>query len=160
MGRPMTPDQKAAALGGSALFADFTDTGKHIFAGIAAARTIAAGTPLFQENQAGESLFLVVAGTVRLTQHRAEGGEREVGLAGPGEALGELAVLAPGVRLLTAVAQTDCQVLEIGQKDFTALAPQKPQACLKLAIAIASRLARRVAESRDLLRDALARSGS
>jgi CRP/FNR family transcriptional regulator, cyclic AMP receptor protein len=155
----MTLEEKMQALGAAALFGEFTDTGKRIFAAIAQERRIPAGAPLFVENAAGDSLFVVVAGTVRLTQRRPEGGDREVGAAGPGDQLGELAVLAPGPRLLGAVAGTDCRVLEIGQRAFLALAPQKPQACLKLATAIAGLLARRAGESRDLLREALGRAG-
>jgi len=156
----MTVEEKMEALGASALFAEFTDTGKRIFATIATEKRVPAGAPLFVENMVGESLFVVVAGGVRLSQKRPEGGEREAGQVGAGEALGELAVLAPTVRLVSAVAAADTQVLEISQRDFLALAPQKPQACLKLATAIAGQLARRMAESRDLLREALARAAA
>lgn len=155
----MTVEEKMGALGATPLFADFTDTGKRIFATIAQEKRIPAGAPLFAENMVGESLFVVVSGGVRLSQKRPEG-EREAGQVGAGEALGELAVLAPTVRLVSAVAAADTLVLEIGQRDFLALAPQKPQACLKLATAIATQLARRLGESRDLLRDALARTAA
>lgn len=158
MAGAMTLEEKMEALGASSLFGEFTDTGKRIFATIARERRIAAGSPLFLENQVGESMFIVVQGQVRLTQHRTEGGEREVAQAGRGDHLGELAVLAPSVRLISAVAQSDCQVLEIGQRDFLSLAPQKPQACLKLATAVAAQLARRVGDARELLRDALGRA--
>ena len=76
---------------------------------------------------------------------------------GPGEHLGELALLGQGVRLVSAVAATPCEVLEITQRDFARLQPQKPQACLKLALAIAQDLAQRVAENRELLRELAAR---
>jgi CRP-like cAMP-binding protein len=154
----MTTEEKMEALGASALFGEFTDTGKRIFAAIAQERRVPAGLPLFLENQAGESMFIVVTGQLRILQHRSDGGDREVGQAGPGEHLGELAVLAPSVRLVSAVATSDCLVLEIAQRDFLGLAPKKPQACLKLATAVAAQLARRVGESRELLRDALARA--
>jgi CRP/FNR family transcriptional regulator, cyclic AMP receptor protein len=70
---------------------------------------------------------------------------------GPGEHLGELALLARSVRLVSAVAATPCEVVEIAQRDYYRLQPQKPQACLKLALAIAADLARQVAENRDAL---------
>jgi CRP-like cAMP-binding protein len=155
----MTPEEKMEALGASSLFGEFTDTGKRIFASIARERRVAAGSPLFVENQVGEAMYIVVAGEMRLLQHKPEGGDREVAQAGPGDHLGELSVLAPTVRLVTAMAHTDCQVLEIAQRDFMELAPKKPQACLKLATAVAGQLARRVGDSRELLRDALARAG-
>jgi CRP-like cAMP-binding protein len=140
------------ALGKAPLFREFTETGLKIFAAIAVAKTIPAGSPLFVENMLGESLFIVKSGTVRITQKSAEG-ERELGTLGPGDHVGELALLGKGVRLVSAVAQTPCEVLELAQRDFVRLQPQKPQACLKLAIAIAADLAQRVAENRELFRD-------
>jgi CRP-like cAMP-binding protein len=136
----------------ASLFREFTETGLKIFAAIAVEKAIPAGTPLFAENMVGESLFIVKSGTVKLTQKTADG-ERELGVVGPGEHLGELALLAKSVRLVSAVAQTPCEVLELSQRDFVRLQPQKPQACLKLAIAIAQDLAHRAAETRDAMRE-------
>jgi CRP/FNR family transcriptional regulator, cyclic AMP receptor protein len=140
------------ALQRAPLFKDFTETGLKIFAAIAQEKAIPAGTPIFVENMVGESLFIVKSGTVRLTQKTAEG-ERELGILGAGEHLGELALLAKSVRLVSAVAATQCEVLELSQRDFARLQPQKPQACLKLALAIAADVAAKAAETRDLLRE-------
>ena len=139
-----------------ALFKDFTEVGLKIFSEIAVERTIPAGSPLFVENMVGESLFVVVSGTVRITQ-RVGDGEKELAVLGAGEHLGAVAILGKSVRLVSAVAATPCEVLEITQRDFARLQPQKPQACLKLALAIAADLAAKVAENRDVLRDLPAR---
>jgi CRP-like cAMP-binding protein len=144
------------ALGRAPLFKDFTETGLKIFAAISLEKGIPAGSPLFVENMVGESLFIVKSGTVRITQ-RAGDGERELAVLGAGEHLGALAILGKSVRLVSAVAATPCEVLEITQRDFARLQPQKPQACLKLALAIAADLALKVAENRDALRDLPAR---
>jgi CRP-like cAMP-binding protein len=144
------------ALERSALFKDFTDTGKKIFASIAVEKKVPAGTPIFVEGMAGESLFILKSGTVRLTQ-KADKAERELGTLGAGEHLGELALLAPSTRLVSAVAATDCEVVELTQRDFARLQPQKPQACLKLALAIAADLAARVHENREAVRELAAR---
>jgi CRP/FNR family transcriptional regulator, cyclic AMP receptor protein len=140
------------ALQRAPLFKDFTETGLKIFAAIAQEKAIPAGSPIFVENMVGESLFIVKSGTVRLTQKTPEG-ERDLGTLGAGEHLGELALLAKSVRLVSAVAVTQCEVLELSQRDFARLQPQKPQACLKLALAIAADVAGRVADARDLVRD-------
>jgi CRP-like cAMP-binding protein len=134
----------------SSLFREFTDTGLRIFAEIAHPKLIPAGSPIFVENMVGESLFIVKSGSVRITQRTAEG-ERELGLLGPGEHLGELGVLAKSVRLVSAVAATPCEVLEITHREFFKKATEKPAACLKLALAIAADLAQRVGENRELL---------
>jgi CRP/FNR family transcriptional regulator, cyclic AMP receptor protein len=144
------------ALQKAPLFREFTETGLRIFAAIAQEKVVPSGSPLFVENMVGESLFIVKSGTVKITQKAADG-ERELGTAGPGDHLGELALLGKGVRLVSAVAASSCEVLEITQRDFARLQPQKPQACLKLALAIAGDLAQRVADNRELLRELGAR---
>jgi len=104
------------------------------------------------EGMAGESLFIVGRGAVRISQ-KGEKGERELAVLGPGEHLGALALLAPSIRLVSATAVEDSDVVELLQRDFVKLSPQKPQACLKLALAIAADLAVRVGENRDLVRE-------
>ena len=139
------------ALQKSTLFRDFSETGLNIFAAIASQKSVPAGAPLFAENMVGDSMFIVVTGTVRITS-RNGGSERTLAMLGPGEHLGELALLARSVRLVSAVAETPCDVLEIAQRDYYRLQPQKPQACLKLALAISADLAHKLAEGRDALR--------
>lgn len=143
----------------SSLFKEFTETGIRIFAGVANEKSIPAGTPLFVENMVGESLFIVKTGTVRITR-RVDGVEKELGVLGAGEHLGELALLAKSVRMVTAVAATPCEVVEITQRDYYHLQPEKPQACLKLALAIAADLARQAGESRDQLRALTGKAGA
>ncbi len=140
------------ALERAPLFKDFTETGRKIFAAISLEKAIPAGSPIFVENMVGESLFIVKSGTVRITQ-RAGDGEKELAILGAGEHLGAVALLGKSVRLVSAVAATACEVVEITQRDFVRLQPQKPQACLKLALAIAADLAAKVAENRDTLRE-------
>lgn len=136
----------------SALFKEFSETGLKIFAAVALEKSFPAGAPLFVENMLGDSLFIVKSGTVRLTLKTVEG-EREVGTVGAGEHLGGLALLGKSVRLVSAVAASPCEVLELTQRDFVRLQPQKPQACLKLALAIGADVAARASENRELLRD-------
>ncbi len=140
------------ALQGCALFKEFTETGIRIFAAIAVEKSVEAGVPLFAEGMVGESLFIVRSGQVRITQKDAKG-DRELAVLGPGEHLGALGLLAKSTRLVSAVAAVPCEVVELTQRDFSRLQPQKPQACLKLALAIAGELAGRVGENRELLRE-------
>jgi len=134
----------------NALFKGFTEIGLRLFAGIAEAKAFPAGAPLFVENMVGESLFIVKSGAVRLS-HRVDGVEKELGIVGPGEHLGALALLAKTVRLVSAVAVAPTEVVELSHREFVKLQPEKPQACLKLALAIAADVAARMAENRDAL---------
>ncbi len=134
----------------NALFKGFTEVGLKLFAAIGEEKAFPAGAPLFVENMVGESLFIVKSGAVRLSQ-RVDGVEKELAVVGPGEHLGSLALLARTVRLVSAVAATPCEVVELTHRDFVRLQPETPQACLKLALSIAADLAARMAESRDAL---------
>ena len=138
------------------LFKEFTETGLRIFATIAVEKSVEGGAPLFVEGMAGESLFIVVSGQVRITQKDPKG-ERELAVLGPGEHLGAVGLLARSTRLVSAVAASPCELVELTQRDFARLQPQKPQACLKLALAIAAELAGRAGETRELLRELTAR---
>jgi CRP-like cAMP-binding protein len=146
------------ALQRAPLFKDFSETGLKTFAQIVQGRTVPAGEPLFVEDAVGDSLFVVMAGSVRITR-RAAGGEREIATLGPGEHLGDVALLAKTVRLVSAVAATDCEILELPRREFFKKAQEKPVTCLKLVAVIAGELARRVAENKDALRDLTARKG-
>jgi CRP-like cAMP-binding protein len=134
----------------NALFKGFTEIGLKLFAGIAEEKSFPAGAPIFVEGMAGESLFIVKSGAVRLTQ-RVEGVEKELAVVGPGEHLGCLALLARTLRLVTATTATPCEVVELTHRDFVRLQPEKPQACLKLALSIAAELASRMSDNRDAL---------
>jgi CRP/FNR family cyclic AMP-dependent transcriptional regulator len=137
----------------SSLFRDFSETGLAIFASIAAEKGVPAGAPIFAENMVGESMFILKSGTVRITVRDGQGqAERTLAVLGPGEHVGELALLVRSVRLVSAIAETPCELLELSQRDYYRLQPQKPQACLKLALAIAADLARKVAAGREELR--------
>lgn len=137
-------------LGQNALFKGFTEIGLKLFATIGEEKSFPAGAPLFVENMVGESLFIVKKGQVRLMQ-RIDGLDRELAVVGPGEHLGALALLARTVRLVSAVAATPCEVVELTHRDFVRLQPEKPQACLKLALAIAGDLAARMSDTRGAL---------
>jgi CRP-like cAMP-binding protein len=146
------------ALQACSLFKEFTETGIKIFAAIAVEKTVEAGAPIFAEGMAGESLFILAAGQVRVTQKEAKG-ERELAMLGPGEHLGALGLLTKSTRLVSAVAVGPCELVELTQRDFARLQPQKPQACLKLSLAIAAEVAGRAAENRELLRELAPRKG-
>ncbi len=143
------------ALQRAPLFKDFSESGLETIAAFATERRVPAGEALFLEDTAGESLFVVKAGTLRLTV-RDGSAQREIGKLGPGAHVGSMGLLARSVRLVSAVAETDCEVVELARRDFFRKAQEKPVTCLKLAAVVAGELARRVAQNRDALRGLLA----
>ena len=146
----------ASALRSSQLFEAFTDTGISILAGICTSRTFPPGTPLFVENMVADSLLVVGEGRVALST-KSERGDLPLGELGPGDWLGELSLINSGQRLCTATALTNVSAVEIRQGDFQKLTATKPQACMKLMMAICTTFGQKVQANRDALKTLVAR---
>ncbi len=127
------------------LFQEFSESGILLMGKLARARSIPAGTPIFVENMVAESLFMVNTGVVLLSIKSADGRDNPLEKLGPGDSFGELSLLIGGVRMVTASAETDCELLEIPRRDFARLQKQKPQTCLKLMINIVKHFGKKVA---------------
>ncbi len=78
---------------------------------------VAEGEVLTKEGRIGREFFLILSGTVGVTQKG-----RRVNTLGPGDFLGELAALNPGPRNATATALSAVDVLIIGPREFATMA--------------------------------------
>ncbi len=145
------------ALRESGLFKGFTETGLQIFGSVAVERAFPAGSPLFVENMVADSVLIIGEGQVRLSAKSPAGEEVSLGEAGPGEALGSLALLQPGQRMCTATATTHVMAAEIRHADLQKLLAQKPQACVKLLMNIVTDFGARLQDNREALRSLVGR---
>jgi len=130
----------------SPLLQGFTDDGIRIIETVCVPRQIEIGTPIFVERLHGESAFLLVAGEVQITVER-DGQSRVLATLVAPDVFGELSLLRPGPRRVTARARTQVGVIEIHRREFLALQKQRPQACIKLLMNVTDRLAQRLDES-------------
>lgn len=138
------------------LFQGFSKTGLEIFGSVGIERVVPQGTPIFVENMVGGSLFVIAEGFVRICLRDSSGKDRPLAVLREGEHFGGLSLLTPGNnRLVSAIAETEARVIEIRHKDFVKLQGQKPQACLKLLLSIATELGRDLNESRETFRSLL-----
>jgi CRP/FNR family transcriptional regulator, cyclic AMP receptor protein len=78
---------------------------------------VASGEVLAREGRIGREFFLILSGTVAVTQQG-----RRVNTLGPGDFFGELAAMDPGPRNATVTALCDLEVLIIGPREFAAMA--------------------------------------
>lgn len=146
----------AEVLRGCELLSSFTDTGIQILASICNPRAYSPGTIIFVENMASDSMLILAEGRVALST-KGERGDLPLGELGPGDWLGELSLITPGQRLCSATAVTAVTGCEIRQADFQKLLAAKPQACVKLLMAICTQFGRKVAANKDALRSLIAR---
>ena len=78
---------------------------------------LAPNEELFPEGGDGDTAYIVRAGRLRLTRS-VDGSQRHVGIARPGELIGEMGLLCELPRLVTAVAATPASVLALSRQAF------------------------------------------
>jgi NADH dehydrogenase len=85
-----------------------------------------AGETVFNEGDTGDSLFMILSGRVEVLK-RFGAEPRAVGMLGPGEYFGEMALLGGQPRGATARALTALDLLVLPGSDFAALAGSLPE---------------------------------
>jgi CRP-like cAMP-binding protein len=120
------------------LFAELPDESLERLKEIVAEFDAADGSVLVQPGAEGSGLFIVCTGTVAVETRGA--GTIELG---PGECIGELALLTPATRSARVSAKTPVHGLAISRRDFTQLLQREPT----IAIALLGVLARRLIDT-------------
>jgi CRP/FNR family cyclic AMP-dependent transcriptional regulator len=138
----------AAVLQACVLFKEMGEGALGQLAAIGRPRSFQPGEALFSEAAVADAMFVIKAGTVRLSVKDGNV-DLSLGELRAGDSLGELSVLHSGRRYCTATAITAVEALEVRQVDFQQLSTLKPQPCLKLAVAITAELSRRMEAGRS-----------
>jgi HEAT repeat protein len=94
-----------------------------------------AGAHLMREGEAGEKLFILTQGQVRV--HRSE---ENIAVLGPGSVIGEMAVLSPAPRVASVTAETPVAVFEMDRDTLMGLTRQHFGLTLSLTRMLARRL--------------------
>jgi CRP/FNR family cyclic AMP-dependent transcriptional regulator len=97
-------------------FRDYTKAQRREVARLTEHVKVGDGEILVREGQIGKEFFLILSGTVEVTQKN-----RLVNTLGPGDFFGELAALNRGPRNATVTALSDLDVLIIGPREFNAI---------------------------------------
>jgi CRP-like cAMP-binding protein len=96
---------------------------------------VAAGTVLTHEGRHEGYFFVVASGTVRIDR-----AGRTVNTLGPGDFLGEIALLDGGPRTATATTETECQLLSMRHEAFEGLLDASPSIRTAVLEAVGRRL--------------------
>ncbi len=104
--------------------------------------TLPKGALLFRQGEAGDALFFVVRGGLELVAERDDGHPVRLGEAGPGESVGEMALLSGEPRMASARASDDAELLKLSRAGFDALVAAHPAALAVFARTMATRLAK------------------
>lgn len=100
------------------------------------------GDRLFDEGDAGDRLYVVLEGKIKLTRAASDGRENLLSVLGPGEMFGELSLFDPRPRTASAVAITDARLAALAHADLLSWLTGRPDVALHLLRALAQRLRR------------------
>ncbi len=96
---------------------------------------IASGTDLFQQNEAADSLYILLSGALAVLYTPPDPGAlpKWVAQVVAGETVGEMAMLSGKPRTATVRAIRDSEVLRFKRSDFDALMASEPSAMMQIA---------------------------
>jgi len=100
------------------------------------------GERLFAEGDAGDKLYIILTGKIKLTKAAPDGRENLLSVHGPGEMFGELSLFDPIPRTSSATAVTSAQLAGLAHDDLRAWLSTRPEVAMHLLQALAQRLRR------------------
>ena len=106
--------------------------------------TVKAGTPILNEGEPGNHLFLVESGSVRVCKRCGQPNEIELDRLGPGEFFGEMCILETLPRSATVLAASDVVLLRVSSMGFCHLHEKLPDQFSLLVLNLARDLSRRL----------------
>lgn len=128
-----------------------TESDRFLFAVFADERRYPAEAVIFREGDAGDAIYVIARGRVRISR-QISGGEEAFAFLDEGEIFGEMALLDPGSgRSADARAHEDAVVLELPRERFEALEASDPEGCADLSALLCRLAARRAVETAERL---------
>ncbi|HEV8354717.1 MAG TPA: Crp/Fnr family transcriptional regulator [bacterium] len=124
----------------ASLFSQLADTDLAALAGHLRPRVFKKNTILFHKDQPGDTLYIVESGHIRIFLPTAAGEELTVEIAGPGDVVGELALLDGRPRSASAETLEDTTVHVLSREDFQQYLTAAPRFAASLIELLSARL--------------------
>lgn len=105
---------------------------------------VPAGTTLFRRGERARTMFVIVDGFVEVVDPTEDGRNVLLAELGPGETMGEVALLDGGARRALAIARTPVMCLTLDADGLADLLRERPETALKLMLTMSRRLALRL----------------
>jgi CRP-like cAMP-binding protein len=116
----------------SPLFRDLAPAVLERIAALATQRAYRRGEIVFSHGDAGDALFAVVTGKIRISTGSAAGREIFLNIMEPGDTFGEIALLDGGPRTATATAIAAAELVSIRRGPLFELLEREPRTALEL----------------------------
>jgi CRP/FNR family cyclic AMP-dependent transcriptional regulator len=121
------------------LFESLSDVNIEKLAGLLRRMTIRAGDTLFREGDEGMTLYIIHQGRIKISMSKMLD-KLTLAILGPGEFLGEMALLDGQPRSADAVALEETQLYALNRKDFLAFLMNNDNAVYNILNALSMRL--------------------
>ncbi|HHJ06010.1 MAG TPA: cyclic nucleotide-binding domain-containing protein, partial [Anaerolineae bacterium] len=95
------------------------------------------GTTLFKKGDVGDTMYIVESGQLTVI---GDAGDEPIALMGPGNFVGDIALLLPEPRTATVEVSIDARLWLLGQKDFDQLIDTRPALALEMLRELSRRL--------------------
>jgi len=105
--------------------------------------TLPRGATLMRQGDPADCLYFLVSGRLRIYGHRDDGEEVDMNEVGPGESVGEMALLSREPRSASASALRDSELLRLSKRGFDQLLARHPEAMAVFTRVVVDRLHRR-----------------
>jgi CRP/FNR family transcriptional regulator, cyclic AMP receptor protein len=134
------PSSKLSVLRKHPMFSDLEPAALDQLCRYAKHSMLKRGTTIASRGDPGNILIAVISGTVKISVSSADGRNAILNLIGPGEIVGEVAVLDGFARTADVIANTNCEIFVIDRRDFLPFVRSQPALAMKLIELLCTRL--------------------
>jgi CRP/FNR family cyclic AMP-dependent transcriptional regulator len=96
------------------------------------------GQTIFNQGDQGDSMYVLIEGEIEIRVN-----DKAIDTAGPGEILGEMALVDNLPRSATAVAKTTCKVVPVNERQFNFMVQETPFFAITVMRIMCDRLRKR-----------------
>ncbi len=121
------------------LFASLSETGQEDLASMLRRKSLAKGEILFRQGDEGAAMYIILQGRIKISVSRRMD-KVTLAILGPGEFLGEMALLDGLPRSADSVALEDCQLYVLNRRDFLSFLRHNENAVRAILSSLSMRL--------------------
>jgi CRP/FNR family cyclic AMP-dependent transcriptional regulator len=133
------------------IFACLREPELELLLDVTTTKRLATRDVLFRKGDPGNQLYAVLEGRLKILAAGADGKEVVFGINGPGEVIGEIALMDSNPRSATVVAMEACELLTLHRRDLIPFLEKHPKVTIELAGVLAARLRRLSEHTEDAL---------
>lgn len=152
----MAGPDRVALLKSLELFDQYSEERLRALSGYLEPLSFADGAPIFAEGSAGDGLYFILSGRVRVAKKLGGGGEKDLASLGPGDCVGEMSLLDELKRSASAYASGPAELLRLKADDLRRFLKSDPDLAMQFfaeLVSVQSRRLRRTSAEVALLYD-------